>query len=97
MAVTVVAGFAVKLSSMFRCVFSPVREITTISFPEVIVMIHMSVKVLGAMEPGSGADKYSAVEPFRTVVAIWSTVIGRDFVIPVGANRWRSDTYGNLR
>ena len=60
-------------------------------------MIDVPVKMARAVKPGPGADKYSAREPFRSIITIWSAVIRRRFVISVGANRRAPDGDSEVR
>jgi hypothetical protein len=96
-AMSIVLGLTVKLPPVFCRVLAARWETTVISFTEIIVMIYMSVETLRSVEPGTGTDEYTALEPLRAVVAIGGTVVRRNLVVSVRTNRRGTDTDRNLR
>ena len=76
---------------------STFRMRTSVAMMWIEAVIHMAIKVLGAAEPRAGSDENAATEPLRPVVPVWATVIRREIVVTVGANRFRSDIDGDLR
>ena len=60
-------------------------------------MIDVSVETTRPMEPGSGADEYASQKPFRAVITVRSTVIRRNFIIPVRTNGRPFNSDSNLR
>jgi hypothetical protein len=70
------------------------RESAVIAVAVIIMMIYLSVKAIAMPRPG--ADEDAAREPLGSVVAIGSAAIRRRFIVPVGANRRRSDGDRNL-
>jgi hypothetical protein len=95
--VSVVSRFTVELSPVFAAMLAARRETTAVAFAEIVMMINVTIKVFGTVEPGAGTDEYTAREPLRTVVTVGSTVIRWYFVIPIRTNRRRSNSDGNLR
>ncbi len=59
-------------------------------------VVYAAMKPAGSVKPGPGTEEDAAIEPFRPVVAIRGTVIGRVIVITVRAGRRDADTDGNL-
>ena len=60
------------------------------------VVIHMSVEVVWAVEPGSGSYKDSAAEPLRAVKAVGRALIRRFGIVAVRASGRHSDADRNL-
>src|ERR1039458_3733574 len=60
---------AAFLAVLWQCTFVAVLW--------VVAIVHMAVEVFVAMKPWSGADKDTAIEPLRAVVAVGSTAIRR--------------------
>jgi len=87
---------AVKFSTMFHRMLASGGHGSVVAFAEIKMMIHVSVKMFGPVEPWSGADEYASGEPFRAVKAIGRAVIRRDFVIAVRTNGRCADFDGNL-
>ncbi len=96
MTTRIVPGFSAKFLAMFSRAFAAFREVTAVALTKVIVVIDMTVKMFGAMEPRPGTNKDAAIEPFRTVVSIRRAVVWRNLVVTIGANRRCSDADGNL-
>lgn len=55
------------------------------------MIVHMAMKIARPVEPGAGPDKDPAVEPLRPVITVGSTIIRRDIVVAVRADRLGSD------
>jgi hypothetical protein len=94
--VRVMPGLAVKLRTMFGRMLAAAWIRSVITFTEVEVMVDVSVEMLRPMEPWPCSDKNASIEPLRTIVAIGSAVIGRNFIVSVRAGRWSSYTDRNL-
>lgn len=60
----------VKFIAVFRRMLPARRETAVITLPEVEPMIDVSVKMFRPVEPGTGADEYAIIEPFRPVVPV---------------------------
>lgn len=60
MAMRIVHRLAVKLSTMVRWMFAARGETTVVALAKVKMMIDVSVKMFGPVEPGSRPDKYTA-------------------------------------
>jgi len=85
-----------ELSAMIARVLAAIRHPSMVSVTIIQMMVYMTIKVLRPMKPRSCADEQSAVKPFGTVVAIGSTVIRWDFVVPVRTDRCRPNAHRNL-
>jgi hypothetical protein len=48
-------------------------------------VIYMAAKVSMAVKPWAGTDEDAAVKPFRAVVAVGSTGVRSEVIIPIGA------------
>jgi len=83
---------ATELVTMFGGVFTACWKPAVVTVPVVEVMIHMPVEMFRSVEPGAGADEHASREPLRAVVTVGSTVIRRDLVISVRADRWLADS-----
>jgi hypothetical protein len=60
------------------------------------MVIYMAAKVGGAVKPWAGTNEDTTSKPFRAIVAVGSTVIGRYIVVAVGAFRGYSDVDRDL-
>jgi hypothetical protein len=60
MAVSIVHRVPVKLRAVFHRMFATRRHRPMVALAIVKVMVDVTVEVLGAMEPRSGADEYPA-------------------------------------
>jgi hypothetical protein len=47
------------------------------------MVVNMATELGCAVKPRAGADEDAPVEPFRTVVAVGSTGIGRDVIVSI--------------
>jgi hypothetical protein len=54
------------------------------------VVIYVTVEMIWTVKPGAGTDEDAACEPLRAIIAVWSAVIGRSFVVTVRAHRSRA-------
>ena len=68
-----------------------------IAFAKIEMMIDMPIEVLRPVIPGSCTDEDSATKPLRTIEAVWSAIVRRNFVVSVRTNGRRPDLYRNLR
>jgi hypothetical protein len=91
MSLRVVHRLATKCRTTLCRALTARRHWATIAMAEVESMIDVAVEVLLAVKPRSRADEYTAREPLRTIVAVWSASIGRRLVISVRAIWWYSD------
>jgi hypothetical protein len=62
----------------------------------IIAVIDVTIETTGAMEPGTRSNENTANEPVRPIIAIGRTAIRGIVEVSVGANRRRSNIYGNL-
>ena len=68
------------------------RQRAAVTLAVIQRMIDVPVKIGPPVIPRPGADEHSAVEPLRPVITIRRAVVGRRFVIAVGADgRPRAD------
>jgi hypothetical protein len=89
--------FTVKISTVLRWTLAARGPGPAVALTKVEAMINVSIETIRAVEPRSCPDEYTAREPLRTIVAVWSAVIRRDFIVSVRTNRRFSDAHGNLR
>ena len=86
----------VKLCAVFRWSRAARRHGPVVALAIVEFMIDVAVEMIRSVIPRASADEYSASEPLGPIIAIWSAVVRRSLVIPVGANRCCSDADYNL-
>jgi hypothetical protein len=72
-------------------VFAMLRQRPAITVVNIKTVIHMAVKVRGAVKPRADADEDTAAELFRAVVAVGSTAIRSGVVLAVRAVGYGSD------
>src|ERR1700735_4332011 len=72
---------------------------STIAAVRIGTVVDVTVKTVGAVEPGAGADEYATSEPVGSVVAVGGAVIRRVVEVSIGAYRGCADvdTDRNLR
>ena len=68
-------------------VFSVMRIRTVIAVAWIVMVVYISMKVTGTMEPSACTDEDAVVEPLRAVIAIRRATVGSIIVIAVGADR----------
>jgi hypothetical protein len=73
-----------------------VREWTGVTVVRIVAVVDVTVPAAGAVEPGSGAQKDSAIEPIGAVIAIRGAIIWCIVEIAVGANGLDSDADDDL-
>ncbi len=95
-AMRIMHRIAAKLLTVFSRTFAASREPAVIALPIIEPMVYMPVKTIRPMEPGPGAQEYSAREPFRAIIAVRSAIIGRNLIVPVRAYGRFADAYRNL-
>jgi hypothetical protein len=78
--------FSVKFRSVFRRTLATRWQWPAVALAKVETMIDVSVETTRPMEPGSSTDEYASRKPFRAVITVRSTVIRRNFIIPVRTN-----------
>jgi hypothetical protein len=71
--------------------FSAMGQCAAISIARVVAPVYMATKVVAAVIPGTGSQEDSIRKPFRTIVAVGSTVVWRVIKIPIRTFRLRSD------
>jgi hypothetical protein len=76
--------------------FAAGREWAFVTVVGMVVVIYVSAEVVRTMEPATGSDEDSAIEPLRAVIAIRGAVVGRNIVVAIGTVRGGSDFDGNL-
>src|ERR1039457_2063289 len=59
-------------------------------------VIYVALEVVMAMKPRACANEDTACKPFRTVVAVRSTVIRRGVIVAVGTIGCNSNLHSNL-
>jgi hypothetical protein len=102
---SVVAGVAYVAPPVARliCVevievpFAARRQRSGVTVTRIVAVIDVAVEAMRTVKPGTCSYEETAVEPIRSVIAVWRAVIGRKFVVPVRASRFRSDVNGDLR
>jgi hypothetical protein len=70
------------------------RPVVALAIVEMV--IYMPVEMVRSVVPRASPDENTASEPLRSIVAIWSAVIRRSFVVSVWANRRFADADCNL-
>jgi hypothetical protein len=81
---------------MFRWMLAASRKTAVVSLAIVEMMVNMPVEMFGAVKPWPCSNEDAACEPLWPVIAIWSAVVGRSFIVPVRTYRRFSDPNGNL-
>jgi hypothetical protein len=77
------------------CVVAAMRHGAVVSVVRIEVVIHVSMKVSGAMKPRAGANKHAAVEPLWTVIAVWGAVVRRPIVVAVWTHRCGTNVHAD--
>jgi len=72
------------------------RERAVIAVVGIIGVIYMAIEAIMTVEPRTGSDEDAAVEPLRTVVAVWGAVVGSVVIVAIRAARCYADADGNL-
>ena len=67
-------------------------DVTVIAVVRIEVIIDVALEVGGPVKPGSGTDEDTPREPFGTIVAVGSALIGSVIVVAIGADRSYSYT-----
>lgn len=96
MTVRVVHCLAVKFLPAFRGTSATGGKGTMVTMPIIQTMIDMPIEMLRSVEPRTGTDKQAVCEPFGAIVSVGRTIVGRDFVVAIGAIRRWPDINGNL-
>jgi hypothetical protein len=77
-----------------KVVESPVSTLwkrAVVPMSRVETIVHVAVEAMGAVEPGTGSDKDTAVEPFRPVVSVRGAAIWSIVEVTVWTSRRYSD------
>jgi hypothetical protein len=72
------------------------RQRSSVPAAGIVPVVDMAVEFVGAVEPATGADENSAIEPIRAIVAIGRAVIGSVIEVPIRARGLHSDTERDL-
>jgi hypothetical protein len=86
MAAGIMHRFAMKFHSMIGWMLATRGHRTVVALAIVEAMIDVSIEMSRSMKPRPCADEYTAAEPFRSVVAVWSAIVRRNLIVPVGTN-----------
>ena len=97
MSARIMHRLAVKVRAVFCGSRAPSRHWPVIALAVIEMMIDVSVEMLRSVVPRPSADKYTAGEPLRSIVAVWSAVVRRNFVVSVRTHRCFSNTDCDLR
>jgi len=75
-----------------------IRQRSGVTMMRIIAVVHMAVKAVGAVKPGTSSEKHPVHKPIGPVIAVRSTVIWGIVEVPVRAHGSRSDVDadGNL-
>jgi len=92
----IVHGLPMEFLPMLSRVLTARRETTVVSLPVIQVVIHMPVKMVRTVEPGTRSNKHSARIPLRPIIPIRSAVIRRSLVISIRTNRRFANLHSNL-
>jgi len=87
---------AMELLTMFGTVFTSRGEVAVIPLAEIVVMVDVSIKAFGAVEPGSRADEHPVGKPLGAVITVRRAIIRRHFVVAIRTDWRRADADGNL-
>ena len=96
MSTYIVHCLTVKLCAVFRRSRATRRHGPVVALAIVELMIDVAVEMIRPVIPRASSDEYSASEPLGPIIAIWSAIVRRSLVIPVGTNRRCSDADCNL-
>jgi hypothetical protein len=73
-----------------------VWKLTMVAMVGMEVIVYVAAEVGGAMKPWAGTDEDAAGEPLGAVVAVGSALVGRGFIVSIGAGRGCSDVDADL-
>lgn len=76
--------------------FATRRMRTMVSVLRIEVIVHVPMKIRGAVKPRANADEHAVREPGGAVISIGRTIVGCVIVISIGAIRRRADVDCNL-
>jgi hypothetical protein len=72
------------------------RTWTSVAVMWIEAVINVAVEVVRTVEPRTGSDEHTAIEPLWPVVSVRSTVIRREVVVAVRAYWFRANVDGDL-
>ena len=72
------------------------RHVAFIAVFGMIAVIYMALEILRAMKPWTSADEDATRKPFRAVVAVGGTAIGRAVIVTIGTFGGYSDFDSDL-
>jgi hypothetical protein len=78
------------------CMLAVFGIMAVVAMVRIEVIIHMAVKVAGAMKPWASPDEDSTTEPLRTIVSIGGALVGGIVIIAVGTGRGYSNAEADL-
>jgi len=67
------------------------RHRSTVAVVRIVAVVDVSVKTVGAVEPGAGADEDATSEPVGSIVAVGGAVVRGVVEVSIGANRSCAD------
>jgi hypothetical protein len=95
-AVHVVHCFPMEWRSVRYWMLAAGWKRSVIALAIVEVMIHVPVKVIASVIPGTRSNKSTIYKPFRTVIAVWSTSVRRLLVVTIRTDGRRANLHRNL-
>jgi hypothetical protein len=96
MAMYIMHCLTVKLCTVLRWSRATRRQGPVVALAIVEMMIDVAVEMFRPLVPRASPDEYTASEPLRPIIAVWSAVIRRGLVVPVWANGRFSDADRHL-
>ena len=60
------------------------------------VVIHVAMKIMGAVKPRAGSEEHASAEPFGAVVPVGRAMVRREVIVAIWAQRFWSDLNCNL-
>jgi hypothetical protein len=94
--VGIMHSLSVEFVAMLGRMLAAIRHRSVIAMTIIVVMVDVTVEVVRPVEPGSGTNEDAAIEPLRAIISIRSAVVGRHFVVSIGASGGLTDLNGNL-
>jgi hypothetical protein len=73
-----------------------IGKFTAVAMVGVKVIVYVAAEFGAAMKPGARTDEDTSGEPLGSVIAVGGALIGRNFVVAIGANRGWSDVDADL-
>jgi hypothetical protein len=73
-----------------------IGKITMVAMVGVKVIVYVATEFGAAVKPGARTDEDTSGEPLGSVIAVGGALIGRNFVVAIGADRGWSDVDADL-